>query len=109
MFFGLSLFLARKFDEDSGWRKSGLLMAVLGVIGAISDIIENILIIMMTTDPQGFPDIWAVAHSCFAVIKFTLWGINAVWIIWADLKLFKKDIITKKPFLGAICVVASHH
>ena len=109
MFFGLSLFLARKFDEGSGWRKSGLLIALLGIMGAISDIIENILIIMMTTDPQGFPDIWAVAHSWFAVIKFTLWGINAVWIIWADLKLFKKDIITKKPFLGAICVVASHH
>lgn len=109
MFFGLSLFLARKFDEDSDWRKSGFLVAILGVMGSISDVIENSFIIMMTTDPQGFPDIWAVAHSWLAVIKFTLWGIQLIWIIWADVKLLKKDIITKKPFLAAIGVVASQY
>ena len=109
MFFGLSLFLARKFDEDSEWRKSGLLVAILGVIGSISDIIENSFILLMTTDPQGFPDIWAVAHSCLATIKFTLWGIQAIWIIWADVKLLRKEVITKKPFLAAIGVVFSQH
>lgn len=109
MFLGLTLFLARKFEEDSGWRKAGFKASILGIIGAISDLIENSLIIMMTTDPQGFPDIWAVAHSCLAVIKFTTWGIQAVWIIWADVKLLKKDIITKKIFLAAIGVVASQH
>ncbi len=109
MFFGLSLFLARKFVEDSGWRKSGFLIAILGVIGSISDIIENSLIIMMTTDPQGFPDILAVAHSVFATIKFTLWGIQVVWIIWADVKLLKKEVFTKKPFLATIGVVFSQH
>ncbi|MFX1259929.1 MAG: hypothetical protein ACFFAN_18930 [Promethearchaeota archaeon] len=109
MFFGLSLFLARKFDEDSGWRKSGFLIAILGVIGAICDIIENSLIIMMTTDPQCFPDIWAIAHSWFAVIKFTLWGIQAHWIIWADVKLLKKEIFSKKVFLAVIGIVLSQH
>ena len=109
MFLGLTLFLARKFEEDSGWRKAGFKASILGIIGAICDLIENSLIIMMTTDPQGFPDIWAVAHSWLAVIKFTTWGIQVVWIIWADVKLLKKDIITKKIFLAAIGVVASQH
>ncbi|MFX1340088.1 MAG: hypothetical protein ACFFDK_15865 [Promethearchaeota archaeon] len=109
MFFGLSLFLARKFDADSSWRRSGFLIAILGLIGALCDITENTFIIMMTFDPQGFPDIWAVAHSWFATFKFTLWGIQAVWIIWADVKLLKKDITTKKPFLAAIGIVASQH
>ena len=109
MFFGLSLFLARKFDEDSDWRKSGFIVAILGVIGTISDLIENSLLIMMTYDPQGFPDSWAVAHSWLATIKFTLWGIQGVWIIWADVKLFKKDIVTKRQFLAAIGAVSYTH
>lgn len=107
IFFGLTLFLVRKFDEDSGWRQSGLLIAILGVIGAICDVIENILIIMMTTNPQGFPDSWAVAHSWFATVKFILWGIQDVWIICADVKLFKNHIIRKEPFLAAIGVIVS--
>ena len=109
IFLGLSLFLARKFDEDSGWRKTGYKMSIIGIIGVISDLIENSLIIMMTTDPQGFPDIWAVAHSCLAVIKFTTWGIQAVWIIWADVKLYKSDVLSKKHLLATIGVVFSTH
>jgi len=107
MFCSLSLFLARKFDEDSAWRKTGFKMAIIGLIGTICDLIENSLLIMMTFDPQGFPDSWAIAHSCLATFKFTLWGIQAVWIVWAGIKLFKKDIITKKTFLAAIGVLAS--
>ena len=109
MFFSLSLFLARKFDEDSSWRKTGYKMAIIGLIGAISDLIENTLIILMTTDPQGFPDVWAVAHSWLAVIKFTTWGIQAVWIIWADVKLYKSEEFSKKPFLVVLGVVFAQH
>jgi hypothetical protein len=109
MFFGISLYLARQFAEDSGWRKSGFIIALLGIIGALSDVTENTFILMMLTNPQGFPDSWAVAHSCLAVIKFTLWGIQAVWIIWADIKLLKKEVISKKPFLAALVVVFSQH
>ena len=107
MFFSLSLFLARKFDDESSWRKSGFIIAIVGVLGTICDLIENSLLIMMTYDPQGFPDSWAIAHSWLATMKFTLWGIQAVWIVWADVKLYKKEIITKKVFLAAIGVLAS--
>ena len=109
MFTGLSLYLARKFDEDSAWRKTGYKMVIIGLIGSISDMIENTFIIMMANDPQGFPDSWAVAHSCFATIKFLLWGIQAIWIIWADVKLFKSEIFSKKHFLLVIGVVFAQH
>jgi len=107
--FSFTLFLARNFDEDSGWRNSGYKASIIGLFGAISDLVENSLIIMMTSDPQGFPDIWAVAHSWFAVIKFSLWGIQAVWIISADIKLLKTEVFSKKSFLAVIGVVFSFH
>ena len=109
MFTGLSLYIARKFDEDSAWRRTGYKMVIIGLIGSISDMIENTFIIMMANDPQGFPDSWAVAHSCFATIKFITWGIQAIWIIWADVKLFKSEIFSKKHFLLVIGVVFAQH
>lgn len=109
MFFGLSLFLARKFGADSRWRKVGYWMAIVGIIGTISDLTENSLIIMMTTDPQGFPDVWAVAHSWLAVMKFLTWAIQAVWIIWAAVKLYRNKDLTIKPTLATMGVVFSQH
>ncbi|MFX0030641.1 MAG: hypothetical protein ACFE8B_15620 [Candidatus Hermodarchaeota archaeon] len=109
IFFGLSLFLAHKFSSDSRWRKVGYWMAIIGLIGTISDLTENSLIIMMTTDPQGFPNAWAIAHSCLASVKFLMWAIQAVWIIWADVKLFRSKELAKKPALAAIGVVFAQH
>ena len=109
MFFGLSLFLARKIGIDSRWRKVGYWIAIVGIIGTFSDLTENSLIIMMTRDPQGFPDAWAIAHSWLAVVKFLTWGIQAVWIIWAAVKLFRKKDLTIKPTLATIGVVISQH
>ena len=109
IFFGLSIFLARKFSQDSRWRKVGYSMAIIGIIGTISDLTENSLIIMMTTDPQGFPDVWAVAHSWLAAIKYLTWTIQAVWIIGADIKLYKNKVFTIKPFLATIGVVFAQH
>jgi len=37
----------------------------------------------MLTDPLGFPDIWAIIHSCFALLKYIFllscigWAISA--------------------------------
>lgn len=83
--FDLTLIIARKFDEESGWRKSGYIVAVLGILAACFDGIENIFIFLMLSDPSGFPEIWAIAHSCFALVKliiyfliFTIWTISAV-------------------------------
>ena len=83
LYFSLSLYIARKFDEISKWRESGYYIAILGLTSAVCDGIENIFILLMLTDPLGFPDIWAIIHSCFALVKFILIGIIYVWIISA--------------------------
>ncbi len=68
--FSLNLILARKFSEDSRWRKSGYIAAVLGALYFCCDAIENAFILAMLSDPYGFPDILAVVHSIIAVVKF---------------------------------------
>ena len=90
LYFSLSLFIARKFETDSGWRKSGYFSAIFGLISACCDAIENVFILLMLTDPQGFPDLWAITHSCFALIKFILIGFFLIWVILAGITLLIK-------------------
>ncbi|TFG07731.1 MAG: hypothetical protein EU539_04145 [Promethearchaeota archaeon] len=83
LYFSLSLFVARKFEDNSGWRKTGYFAAVFGIAGALCDATENFFIVLMISDPRGFPDIWAVTHSCFALVKFILIITMFIWIIVA--------------------------
>ncbi len=106
-YFSVVLYLGRKFEELSGWRKSGYLVAILGIIAGICDNIENSFAIMMTTDPQGFPDVWAIYLSSFALIKIMCIWICIVWIIVADINLYMKKIHTFKPFIGVIVSLAT--
>lgn len=92
LYFSLALYISRKFDEDSGWRKTGYFAAIFGVIAACCDATENVFILLMLTDPQGFPDAWAIAHSCFALVKYLLMGILFIWIILAVLNLLIKRL-----------------
>jgi hypothetical protein len=109
MFFGLSLFLARKFGEDSSWRKVGYWMALVGILGSVSDLTENSLLMLMTSNPQGFPDVWAVAHSWLATVKYLMWAIQAVWIIWAGVKLFRSKYLTRNSLLATVGIILSQH
>jgi len=89
--FSLALTLSRKFDEDSFWSNSGHLIAILGIVAACCDATENAFILMMLSDPTGFPDIWAIIHSCFALVKFILLFICIAWAVIAALALlFRK-------------------
>ncbi|MFX1259583.1 MAG: hypothetical protein ACFFAN_17145, partial [Promethearchaeota archaeon] len=88
--FSLALIIARKFNEDSGWRKSGYYIAIMGVVGAICDGIENAFILAMLSNPSSFPNIWAIAHSCFALVKYILLFICIGWAIVATLSLLIK-------------------
>ena len=108
LFFSLSLYLARKFDEVSTWKKSGYLMSIFGIIDGCCDITVNSIILMMLTDPQGFPDEWAIIHSYLTVITITLMLIIYVWIIVADIKLFRKKLHTFSSFLGVFASVHLH-
>lgn len=108
LIFSLALYLARKFDEDTDWNKSGYFISIFGIIAAVCDMIENIFILMMLTDPQGFPDAWAIAHSCFALVKFILMGISYGWIILADINLFRKKVQKIGSFIKVIACIHLH-
>jgi len=81
--FSLALIIARSFEEDSKWRNTGYRVAIMGPIAACLDAIENAFILAMLTDPLGFPDIWAITHSCFALVKYIFllscigWAVSA--------------------------------
>ncbi|MBD3340991.1 MAG: hypothetical protein GF353_17920 [Candidatus Lokiarchaeota archaeon] len=92
LYFTFGLYLARKFEKDTGFRKTGLFAALFGLISACCDATENAFILLMLTDPQGFPNIWAITHSCFALVKFILIGIFMIWTISAIIALLIRKI-----------------
>ncbi|TFG14213.1 MAG: hypothetical protein EU535_03740 [Promethearchaeota archaeon] len=88
--FSLSLYISRKFDAVTAWRKTGYISAIFGVIAACCDATENVFILLMLTDPRGFPDLWAISHSFFALVKFILMGLIFIWVIVAVVTLLIK-------------------
>ena len=72
VYFCLALIIARRFDTTSQWRQSGYYIAVGGILAACLDAIENAFILATLINPLGFPNWWAIAHSCFALVKFIL-------------------------------------
>jgi len=83
LIFTLALIICRKFNIESLWTKMGCILAFLGVLAAFCDACENAFIIAMLSDPFGFPDIWAIIHSIFALIKWILLPICITWIVIA--------------------------
>ncbi len=96
LYFSLALTIARNFEENTSWRNSGYIVAIFGITAAICDGLENLFILLMLTDPQEFPDIWAIIHSCFALAKFILFGMVFIWIILALISLLVNKRSTKK-------------
>jgi hypothetical protein len=93
IFFSLGLIIARKFNEGTFWRKISFILIPLSIIAPLCDAIENIFILLMLTDPLGFPDIWAITHSCFALIKYIIMFIGFGWLGIALIKL----ILIRRP------------
>ena len=106
-YFSMVLYLGRKFEEMTGWRKSSYKVAILAIIAGICDNIENSIAIMMTTDPQGFPNVWGIYLSSFALIKIIFIWSSIIWIAVADINLYLKKIHTFKPFIGVIISLAT--
>ncbi|TFG23083.1 MAG: hypothetical protein EU529_08570 [Promethearchaeota archaeon] len=88
--FSLALIISRKFENGSFWSNSGHLISILGIFAACCDAIENAFILAMLTDPSGFPDIWAITHSCFALVKYILLFTCIGWAIVAAITLLIK-------------------
>ena len=58
--FNLSLIIARRFDTNSIWRTSGVLIAFLIIFTVWTDVMMNVFILLTLTNPAGFPEIWAI-------------------------------------------------
>ncbi len=87
IFFSLGLIIVRKFKEETIWRKIGLIIIPLTIIAPSCDAIENIFILLLLSDPLEFPNIWAIIHSFFALIKYIIMFIGFGWIAAALIKL----------------------
>lgn len=87
IFFSLELIIARKLEKGTIWRNVGFIMVFLALIAPICDAIENIYILLILSDPLGFPDIWAVTHSYFALVKYFIMFVGFGWIFIVIVKL----------------------
>lgn len=91
--FSLSVIIARKYGIDSKIGQFSLLIAVMGVIAACCDGIENVFILAMLTAPSGFPNYWAISHSVFAIIKWILLFSAITWVMISGIfSLFRKKL-----------------
>jgi hypothetical protein len=89
--FSSSILIARRYRATSLIQRRGFTIAFSGVVAACCDAIENIFILLMLTDPTGFPDYWAITHSVFALIKWILLIIVIIWVtVTGIVTLFKK-------------------
>jgi hypothetical protein len=79
--FLLLIFIGRRFKNNMRLRTISYVIAIGGIIAASCDAIENIFIFLMINDPVGFPNIFAITHSCFALIKFVLMFVALIWIV----------------------------
>ena len=79
-FFSIALLLTRKLREGSIWSKIGYCIAILGIVSACCDAIENVFLLLMASNPAGFPTWLGIPHSCFAFTKFTLMYSVFGWI-----------------------------
>jgi len=87
IFFSLGLIIARKLEAGTIWRNIGFIMVFLALIAPTCDAIENVFILLMLSNPLSFPDIWAITHSIFALIKYIIMFIGFGWIFVAIIKL----------------------
>ncbi|MBD3194997.1 MAG: hypothetical protein GF317_08085 [Candidatus Lokiarchaeota archaeon] len=85
LLFCISLIVARNFEENTLWSKLGFLMPVLGVFAPLLDAAENLFILLMLTDPLGFPNILALLHSFCALFKYIFMLLTLGYIIIATI------------------------
>ncbi|MFX1504808.1 MAG: hypothetical protein ACFFDC_01725 [Promethearchaeota archaeon] len=81
LFYCSANYLSWDYQQGSLPRKLGKIMGIAGILSAICDAIENIFLLAMTTDPIGFPNWLAIAHSTFALVKFILMYLTVGWLI----------------------------
>ena len=77
----LGLLFARLNRPGSLPTRLGRMAALLIPLGAVFDVIENLISFVLLADPQGFPDWLAIPYSTAAVIKFLLIGLGMLALL----------------------------
>ncbi|MFX0108715.1 MAG: hypothetical protein ACFE7R_10545, partial [Candidatus Hodarchaeota archaeon] len=84
-FYGIFFYSAARlisWDYNRGLpKRTGSLLAWVGVMAAVLDGIENVFLLSMTADPVGFAGWLAIAHSSFAVMKFLFMYTAMGWLV----------------------------
>ncbi|MHA1732914.1 MAG: hypothetical protein ACTSU5_13290 [Promethearchaeota archaeon] len=87
LIFSLALKIGRKFDEDDKWRTGSQVVALLGIAAGACDAVENGFIFATLQTPASVPDVLAIAHSSFALVKWILLLSAIIWAIFAAVAL----------------------
>lgn len=90
LFFSGTLLISRKYGRKSKVQMIGLIVAILGIASALFDALENVFILLMLMDPSGFPNVFAIIHSIFALMKFMSFIIILGYMIIASIALIIK-------------------
>jgi len=91
----VGIFLGRLFPTTSIFHYTSYLVGLTGILAACCDAVENGFILLMISNPLGFPDVYAFIHSCFACVKFAILGFFFVWIILTILALIRLKVKKK--------------
>ncbi len=89
VFFSLAVLTGRKFDKSKApnAESAGNIFGLLVIVSAVSDMIENMFILLTLANPFSFPPIYAILMSSFALIKWIMLYATLIYIIIARIKL----------------------
>lgn len=83
--FSACVTLARNFPPRTRWQVVGFFLAMLGIVGACCDAVENAFIFLMLGSYPAIPQWQAAGHSTFALVKWCILVAIIAWLIGAFL------------------------
>jgi hypothetical protein len=86
-------YLSWNYQQGSLHLKASKMIAWIGIVSAICDAIENVFLFSMIANPVSFPGWLALAHSTFALLKFSLMYLTIGW-------LFLSFVLNKVPLIS---------
>ncbi len=96
IFFCLVCLVGINADPDSFWNKTTKIFAPIAIGTTIFDALENLFILITLTDPTNFPNVLAIIHSIFALIKYILIYIVVAWVFLGIISNMINKIKKKK-------------
>ncbi|MHA1720356.1 MAG: hypothetical protein ACTSXK_12605 [Promethearchaeota archaeon] len=96
IFFSLVCLVGINAEADSFWEKTRGMFSIMSIGAILFDALENVFILMTLSNPQNFPDIWAIVHSTFALVKCILLITVLLWILSGFIVNLNKKIKERK-------------